>query len=67
MSYTTASECFMENRTIVHPPNKNQDREIIWNLNNGLVELTQAVQNYLGQIRFLLQEILQTLQHQKAH
>ncbi len=58
MSYHVARQCFEENRTSVGDPASDHQT---WNPNNGLANLTTAIEADLAQIKKLLAEILHAL------
>jgi hypothetical protein len=58
MSYLGARGCFQDNNNYASP----DDQPILWNISNGLNELTQAVQTDLHAIQGQLHQIIQLLQ-----
>ena len=58
MSYHDAKQCFQENRELINPQSDPQ----VWNLNTGLLSLTEAIESDFQNIAYLLQRILRVLQ-----
>jgi hypothetical protein len=64
MSYYEARTCFNENLQLIRRP-QNKTENMAWNLSSGLNELTQALEDDLGQIQSLLKQIAEALQHRR--
>jgi hypothetical protein len=59
MSYHVAETCFVENANMVGEPMNDPQT---YNLNNGLANLSDAINSDLSQIKTLLNQILIALQ-----
>ena len=59
MSYFEANKCFQENLKIIGEPENDPK---MWNLNNGLLTLSDAIQHDLSLIRRDIQNINDDLQ-----
>ena len=64
MSYYEARDCFNENLQLIGRP-QNKTENMAWNLSSGLNQLSRALEDDLGQIQALLQQIAQALQHRR--
>ncbi|MDA2933458.1 hypothetical protein MYX82_03855 [Acidobacteria bacterium AH-259-D05] len=61
--YKTAQDCFAENwKTLPQPPAATEQEMQIWNLNNGLANLSVAIKKDMVGIKNLLGQILSQLQ-----
>ena len=60
MPYQDAKQCFQENRRLI---DAQADPEM-WNLNTGLLSLTESIESDIQNIEYLLQRILRALQPQ---
>ena len=59
MSYSAARQAFVENKDLIGT--QAMDDPQLWNLNNGLLNLTLALQADLARIQQTLDQILRTL------
>ena len=50
MSYEVAAKCFVENKAFVNPAGSDPTRIHQWNLNNGLVNLANALASAISAI-----------------
>jgi hypothetical protein len=62
MSYEKASQCFQDNLKMIPRPMEHPQE---WNLNTGLVQLTEAIQADLAQVQSMLVSILRALEKSK--
>jgi len=58
MSYQKAHECFAENQRLIQDP---MSDALNWNLNAGLDELTETIQQDIAQIQAQLAHIVRML------
>jgi len=59
MSYSAARQAFVENKDLIGT--QAMDDPQLWNLNNGLLNLTLALQSDLNRIQQTLDQILRAL------
>lgn len=61
MTYFKARDCFEDNRNHLNP----QQNPALWNLSEGLVALSHALENDLRQIQQALRKIAQALEQSR--
>ena len=65
MSYLTARKCFQDNIHIINKP-KTDEQTFIWNLSNGLTQLSDAISADLSALESQLSQISQSLERLKS-